>query len=74
MTVANSGTRTAAPAVLTIFAIPLMFSVAEGIGFGLISTALLALALGRPRDFSPLGYIVAGVFFLDFFRLWPFHG
>ncbi len=66
--------RTAAPAVLTIFAIPLMFSVAEGIGFGLISTALLALALGRPRDFSPLGYIVAGVFFLDFFRLWPFHG
>ncbi len=66
--------RTAAPAVLTIFAIPLMFSVAEGIGFGLISTALLALALGRPRDFSPIGYIVAGVFFLDFFRLWPFHG
>jgi len=64
----------AAPAVLTIFAIPLTFSIAGGVGFGLISTALLAIALGRPREFSALGYVVAVVFFFDFFKLWPFHG
>ena len=36
--------KTAAPAVLTLLGIPLTFSVAEGIGFGLISAALLAIA------------------------------
>jgi AGZA family xanthine/uracil permease-like MFS transporter len=62
----------AAPAVLTIFAIPLTFSIAQGMGIGLICAALLALALGRPRNFPGLGYVVAGVFFLDLFKLWPF--
>ena len=65
---------TAAPAVLTLFAIPLTFSIAQGLGIGLISAAFLALALGRPRSFSPLGYAIAAIFFLDFFRLWPFIG
>ena len=63
---------TAAPAVLTIFAIPLTFSIAQGIGLGLISAAVLALALRRPRSLPVLGYVVAGIFFLDFFRIWPF--
>jgi AGZA family xanthine/uracil permease-like MFS transporter len=66
--------KIAAPAVLTIFAIPLTFSIAEGIGFGLISAALLALGLGRPREFPPLGYGIAAVFFLQFFKIWPFGG
>ena len=66
--------QTAAPAALTIFAIPLTFSIAQGIGLGLILAALLALALGRPRSFTPVGYVVAAVFFLEFFRLWPFNG
>jgi AGZA family xanthine/uracil permease-like MFS transporter len=65
---------TAAPAVLTIFAIPLTFSIAEGIGLGLILAAILAIALGKPKSFTPVGYVVAAVFFLDFFRIWPFHG
>jgi AGZA family xanthine/uracil permease-like MFS transporter len=65
---------TAAPAVLTIFAIPLTFSIAQGIGLGLISAAVLALGLRRPRSFPALGYVVAGIFFLDFFRIWPFRG
>jgi len=64
----------AAPAVLTIFAIPLTFSIAQGIGLGLISAAVLALGLRRPRSFPALGYVVAGIFFLDFFRIWPFRG
>jgi len=65
---------TAAPAVLTILAIPLTFSIAEGIGIGLIASALLALALGKPKSFTLAGYIVAGVFFLQFFKLFPFGG
>jgi len=64
----------AAPAVLTIFAIPLTFSIAQGLGLGVLAAALLALALRRPRDLPPLGYVVAAVFFLYFFKLWPFRG
>jgi AGZA family xanthine/uracil permease-like MFS transporter len=64
----------AAPAVLTIFAIPLTFSIAEGIGLGLITAALLALGLGKPKSLTAVGYVVAAVFFLQFFRIWPFGG
>jgi len=64
--------KTAAPAVLTILAIPLTFSIAEGIGIGLITAALLALALGKPKSFTMVGYIVAGIFFLQFFKIFPF--
>jgi AGZA family xanthine/uracil permease-like MFS transporter len=66
--------KVAAPAVLTLLAIPLTFSIAEGIGIGLISAALLALALGKPRSFTLVGYVVAAVFFLQFFRIFPFNG
>lgn len=64
----------AAPAVLTLLAIPLTFSIAEGLGLGLICSALLALALGRPKSFTPVGYVVAGIFFFEFFKIWPFRG
>lgn len=66
--------RIAAPAVLTIFAIPLTFSIAEGIGLGLITAAVLALGLGKPKSMTTLGYVVAAVFFLQFFKIWPFSG
>ena len=66
--------KIAAPAVLTIFAIPLTFSIAEGIGLGLITAALLALGLGKPKSLTTAGYIIAAVFFLQFFRIWPFSG
>ncbi|MEY4939024.1 MAG: hypothetical protein RIQ93_759 [Verrucomicrobiota bacterium] len=64
--------RTAFPAVLTILGIPLMFSIAEGMGIGLIAAALLALALGEPRKLPALGYAIAAVFFAEFFKIWPF--
>ncbi len=64
---------TAVPAVLTLLAIPLTFSISEGLGLGLICLALVALGTGKPRSLSLLGYAIAGVFFLDFFNLWPFH-
>ncbi|AKC82437.1 guanine permease [Verrucomicrobia bacterium IMCC26134] len=66
--------RIAAPAALTIIGIPLTFSIAEGIGFGLISAALLALATGKPRGFTATGYVIAAIFFLEFFHIFPFSG
>jgi adenine/guanine/hypoxanthine permease len=62
--------KVAAPAVLTIAGIPLTFSIAEGIGLGLITAALLALALGEPRRLTAFGYGIAAVFFFEFFHLW----
>jgi AGZA family xanthine/uracil permease-like MFS transporter len=64
--------HTAAPAVLTIFAIPLTFSIAQGIGIGLICSVLLSVGLGKSREVPPIGYAVATMFFLSFFRIWPF--
>lgn len=66
--------KTAAPAVLTLLAIPLTFSIAGGIGLGLISAAFLALGLGEPKRMNAIGYVVAAVFFLEFFKFWPFRG
>jgi AGZA family xanthine/uracil permease-like MFS transporter len=62
--------KIATTAVLTIGGIPLTFSIAEGIGLGLITAALLALALGEPKRLTALGYVVAAVFFLEFFHVW----
>jgi len=58
--------------VLTLLAIPLTFSIAEGIGLGLIAAAILALALGEPKRMTPLGYALAAIFFMQFFHYWPF--
>jgi AGZA family xanthine/uracil permease-like MFS transporter len=64
--------ETAAPAILTIFAIPLTFSIAKGIGIGLICSVLLGVGLGKARAIPPIGYAVAAMFFLSFFKIWPF--
>jgi adenine/guanine/hypoxanthine permease len=64
--------ETAAPAVLTIFAIPLTFSIAQGIGIGLICSVLLSVGMGRARKVPAIGYIVAAMFFLSFFKIPPF--
>ncbi len=66
--------RVAAPAVLTLLAIPFTFSIAEGIGLGLIGAATLAVATGQPRSLPLAGYLIALVFFLEFFHVFPFHG
>lgn len=66
--------RIAMPAVLTLLAIPLTFSIAEGIGLGLIASALLALGLGEPKRMTALGYVLALIFFAQFFHVWIFKG
>jgi AGZA family xanthine/uracil permease-like MFS transporter len=64
--------REALPAVLTLLSIPLMFSIAEGIGLGLIAAAALALGTGSPKRLTALGYALAVVFLAQFLHLWPF--
>jgi AGZA family xanthine/uracil permease-like MFS transporter len=52
----------AIPAFLTIAIMPFAVSISEGIGFGLISIALLKLATGRGRELHWLSYLFATVF------------
>lgn len=65
---------TAAPAVLTLLGIPLTFSIAEGIGLGLIAAVVVALGTNRPRTLPIASYLIALVFFLQFFSIFPFNG
>jgi AGZA family xanthine/uracil permease-like MFS transporter len=54
------------PAFLTIAGIPLTFSIAAGIGFGVISYVIVMAATGRAREVHPLMWGVAP-FFVAFF-------
>jgi AGZA family xanthine/uracil permease-like MFS transporter len=54
------------PAFLTIALIPFGFSIADGIGVGFISYALLKLVTRRHREASWLLYLLAIVFLLMF--------
>ncbi len=64
---------TAAPAVLTIMAIPLTFSIANGIGIGILATTLLTLLAGKGRSLTVAGCVIALIFFLKFFHIVPFN-
>jgi len=52
----------ALPAVVTLFIIPLTFSISDGIGIGLVVYTGFALATGRGRSVAWLAYVLAGLF------------
>ncbi|KPU26313.1 guanine permease [Caloranaerobacter sp. TR13] len=56
----------AIPAFLTIIMMPLTYSIAEGIVFGIISYILLKLLTGKQREVSPIMYILGILFVLKF--------
>ena len=58
----------AAPIFLIIAGIPLSFSIAEGIGLGLITYAVLHLVTGKANKGSTLTYILALIFSLHLIR------
>jgi len=58
----------AAPIFLIIAGIPLSFSIAEGIGLGLITYAVLHLVTGRSSKSSWLTYLLALIFSLHLLR------
>ena len=59
----------AVPSFLTLVLIPLTYSIANGLGFGIIAWAVLHLATGRYRKQDWLLYILAALFLARFFYL-----
>ncbi|MGA8728472.1 MAG: NCS2 family permease [Terracidiphilus sp.] len=59
----------AIPAFLTLVLIPLTYSIANGLGFGVIAWAVLHLATGRYRKQDWLLYTLAALFLLRFIYL-----
>lgn len=55
-----------APAIVTAIAVPLTYSIADGIGLGFISYAAIKLLSGKPQQCPPAVYVVALVFMLKF--------
>ena len=56
----------ALPAFLTLLAMPLTFSVATGLGFGLISYTLVKFCTGRGREVSALIWILSLLFLIRY--------
>ena len=59
----------ALPAFLTLLAMPLTFSIANGLALGFIFYALLKVLTGRAREASPLVYVLALLFILRYVYL-----
>lgn len=55
------------PVFLTVIMMPLAYSIAEGIVFGMLSYVVLKLLTGRTRDVSVVMYILAVLFLAKFF-------
>jgi AGZA family xanthine/uracil permease-like MFS transporter len=58
-----------APAVVVAIAMPLSFSIAEGIGLGFITYVLIKLISGKASDCSVAVYVRAGIFILKYLFL-----
>ena len=59
---ADEDATDAIPAYLTILAMPLFYSIAEGISWGVISFVLLNLLTGKAKKITPLMYVLAILF------------
>ena len=59
----------AIPAYLAILAMPLFYSISEGISLGIISYVVLNLAAGKGKKVSPLMYVLAVIFILKYIFL-----
>ena len=59
----------AIPAYIAIIAMPLFYSISEGISLGIISYVLLNLATGKGKKVAPLMYVLAVLFILKYIFL-----
>lgn len=65
--------REVGPAFIIILATPLTYSIAEGIGLGLVAYTVVHLATGRAKQTPGLVYLLAAIFAVHLFRdLWSF--
>lgn len=60
---------TAIPAYLCIIAMPLFYSIAEGISIGIISYVVINLTCKKWKDVSPIMYVLAVLFVLKYIFL-----
>lgn len=65
----TSETLTAVPAYITIFSMAFMYSISEGICFGVISYTILHVFAGKGKDVTPLMYILTVLFVLKYIFL-----
>lgn len=65
----TSETLTAIPAYITIFSMAFMYSISEGICFGVISYTILHVFAGKGKDVTPLMYILTVLFILKYIFL-----
>lgn len=56
----------AVPAYLCLIAMPLLYSISEGIAFGVISYVIINLVTGNRKKITPLMYILAVLFVLKY--------
>lgn len=59
----------AIPAYLALIAMPLMYSISEGIAVGVISYVVINLITGKHKKISPLMYVLAVLFILKYIFL-----
>ena len=59
----------AIPAYLAIIAMPLFYSISEGISMGIISYVLFNVAAGKAKKITPLMYVLAVLFVLKYIFL-----
>ena len=60
---------TAIPSYLCILAMPLFYSISEGISFGVISYVLICLLCGKSKEINKVMYIIAILFVLKYLYL-----
>lgn len=56
----------AVPAYLCLIAMPLLYSISEGIAFGVISYVIINLVTGKSKKITPLMYVLAILFVLKY--------
>jgi len=65
----ESNFTSAIPAYLCIIAMPLFYSISEGISIGIISYVILNLVCGKSKQVNPLMYVLAVIFVLKYIFL-----
>jgi AGZA family xanthine/uracil permease-like MFS transporter len=60
---------TAIPAYICIIAMPLFYSIAEGIAMGVISYVVINLICKKWKEISPIMYVLAVLFILKYIFL-----
>ena len=59
----------AVPAYLCLIAMPLMYSIAEGIAVGVISYVIINMVCGKAKKITPLMYVLAVLFICKYIFL-----